>query len=187
MVLGRDVFTAKVPTTPEDQSLGVLDAIDRALEAAGALPADVDAFAHGMTVATNALLEGVHARTAFVATEGFTDIVELGRQARADLYRLCVAHPPPMTPAERRFAAPERLGGRLHSLPAPAVASRSARDELLENEVIRPTIELFDEVDIALVGFRPTSRRACCWPRGAAGSNSGWPNQARCWRPEERS
>lgn len=109
VVLGRDVFTAKVPTTPEDQSLGVLDAIDLALEAAGALPADVDAFAHGMTVATNALLEGVHARTAFVATEGFTDIVELGRQARADLYRLCVAHPPPMTPAERRFAAPERI------------------------------------------------------------------------------
>ena len=85
VVLGRDVFTAKVPTTPEDQSLGVLDAIDLALEAAGARPADVAAVAHGMTVATNALLEGVHARTAFVATEGFTDIVELGQRSRAGL------------------------------------------------------------------------------------------------------
>ncbi len=109
VVRDEDVFTAKVPTTPEDQSLGVLDAVRAALDAAGAAPAHVDTFAHGMTVATNALLEGEHARTAFVATEGFTDVVELGRQARADLYRLCAAHPAPMTPAERRFAAPERV------------------------------------------------------------------------------
>ena len=44
-----------------------------------------------MTVATNALLEGAGARTAFVATEGFTDLVALGRQARPELYRLCAA------------------------------------------------------------------------------------------------
>ena len=46
-----------------------------------------------MTVATNALLEGRGARTAFVATEGFTDLVALGRQNRAELYRLCAAAP----------------------------------------------------------------------------------------------
>ena len=46
-----------------------------------------------MTVATNALLEGRGARTAFVATEGFTDLVALGRQNRAELYRLCAARP----------------------------------------------------------------------------------------------
>ena len=66
-------------------------------------------FAHGMTVATNALLEGRGARTALVATEGFTDVVELGRQARADLYRLCAAHPAPLVPPERRVGAPERM------------------------------------------------------------------------------
>jgi N-methylhydantoinase A len=61
-------------------------------------------------VTTNALLEGHAARTALVATEGFTDLVELGRQARADLYRLCVAHPPALAPPGLRFAVDERTG-----------------------------------------------------------------------------
>ena len=81
----------------------------RRLERAGARPADVELLAHGMTVATNALLEGRGARTAFVATEGFTDLIELGRQARRDLYRLCAAWPAPFAPPERRFGAPERV------------------------------------------------------------------------------
>ena len=68
------------------------------------------AFAHGTTVATNALLEGEGARTVLVATAGFEDVVELGRQARADLYRLCKAHPAPLVPRERRVGAAERMG-----------------------------------------------------------------------------
>ena len=58
------VHTAKAPTTPDDQSRGVMAAVERALEAAGARASDVEGFAHGMTVATNALLEGTVARTA---------------------------------------------------------------------------------------------------------------------------
>ena len=73
-------------------------------------PSDVDRFVHGMTVGTNALLEGKVARTALLATEGFTDIEELGRQARAELYRLCAGHPPPLVPPELRVAVPERCG-----------------------------------------------------------------------------
>ena len=104
------VHTAKAPTTPDDQSRGVMAAVERALDDAGARAGDVEGFAHGMTVATNALLEGTVARTAFVATSGFTDVVALGRQARRELYRLCAAHPAPLTPPERRFAARERTG-----------------------------------------------------------------------------
>src|SRR4051812_47477051 len=104
------VHTAKAPTTPDDQSRGVIAAVERALQDAGAQASEVEAFAHGMTVATNALLEGTVARTAFVATDGFTDVVALGRQARRELYRLCAAHPAPLTPPERRFAARERTG-----------------------------------------------------------------------------
>ncbi|MGZ6672485.1 MAG: hydantoinase/oxoprolinase family protein [Solirubrobacteraceae bacterium] len=104
------VHTAKAPTTPDDQSRGVMTAVERALDDAGARASDVEGFAHGMTVATNALLEGTVARTAFVATSGFTDVVALGRQARRELYRLCAAHPAPLTPPERRFAARERTG-----------------------------------------------------------------------------
>jgi N-methylhydantoinase A len=110
VVAGGALHTAKAPTTPGDQSEGVMTAVRRALRSAGAGPDDVEAFAHGMTVATNALLEGKVARTAFVATEGFTDVVALGRQARRELYRLCAAHPAPLTALERRFGARERTG-----------------------------------------------------------------------------
>ena len=103
------LVTAKAPTTPHDQSEGVLAAVRAALERAGAGAGDVEAFAHGTTVATNALLEGRGARTVLVATEGFEDVVELGRQARADLYRLCAAHPAPLVPPELRVGAPERM------------------------------------------------------------------------------
>ncbi len=103
------LITAKAPSTPEDQSAGVMAAVTAALERAGAKPDQVREFSHGMTVATNALLEGNGARTAFVATEGFGDIVALGRQDRPELYRLCAARPQPLTPPERRFGAPERM------------------------------------------------------------------------------
>src|SRR3984957_5388786 len=104
------LHTAKVPSTPAEQSRGVLEAVRAVLARAGAEPGEVERFAHGMTVATNALLQGRTARTALIATEGFTDVIELGRQARAQLYDLCRAAPAPLVPAARRFAAPERMG-----------------------------------------------------------------------------
>ncbi|HEX2070163.1 MAG TPA: hydantoinase/oxoprolinase family protein [Thermoleophilaceae bacterium] len=100
------VRTGKAPTTPEDQSLGVLAAVEQALGDSGA--AAVERLVHGMTVGTNALLEGRTARTALIATERFADIEELGRQARPELYRLCASGPPPLVPAELRVEAPER-------------------------------------------------------------------------------
>ena len=101
--------TAKAPSTPEDQSRGVLAAVHAVLERAGRDAGQIEAFSHGMTVATNALLEGRGARTALIATEGFTDVVELGRQNRAELYRLCAARPAPLVPEELRFGARERM------------------------------------------------------------------------------
>src|SRR5215218_8473240 len=116
------LVTAKAPTTPHDQSEGVLAAVRTALERAGGDARGVRAFAHGTTVATNALLEGHGARTVLVANEGFEDIVELGRQARADLYRLCAAHPAPLVPPDWRVDAPERMtpAGPLRPLDDPA-------------------------------------------------------------------
>jgi N-methylhydantoinase A len=108
LVAGDRLVTGKSPTTPADQSEGVMNAVDEALGAADAQPGDVERFVHGMTVGTNALLEGRVARTALFATEGFTDLEELGRQARPELYRLCVGHPAPI--AELRVAVPERTG-----------------------------------------------------------------------------
>ncbi|MEA2379433.1 MAG: N-methylhydantoinase [Thermoleophilaceae bacterium] len=110
LLAGDRLVTGKSPTTPADQSEGVMSAVGEALAAADANPADVERFVHGMTVGTNALLEGRVARTALLATEGFTDLEELGRQARPELYRLCVGHPPPIVPAELRVPVPERTG-----------------------------------------------------------------------------
>jgi N-methylhydantoinase A len=107
---GDRLITAKAPSTPRDQSEGVIAAVEAALERAGAEPSAVERFVHGMTVGTNALLEGKVARTALLATEGFTDLEELGRQARAELYRLCAGHPPPLVPPDLRIAVPERTG-----------------------------------------------------------------------------
>jgi N-methylhydantoinase A len=125
LVAGGRVAAAKAPSTPHDQSEGVLAAIRTVLDRAGRRAEEVDAFAHGMTVATNALLEGKVARTALVATEGFTDVVELGRQARRDLYRLCARHPAPLVPPELRVAAPERMGP---DGPIVELADRGAED-----------------------------------------------------------
>src|SRR4051794_14657544 len=102
---GRRVHTAKRPTTPEDQSIGVIAAIDAVLAKAGAEGADVSSFAHGMTVGTNALLEERGARTASISTRGFADVLEIARQDRPRLYRLCAPKPVPLVPAERRFEA----------------------------------------------------------------------------------
>jgi N-methylhydantoinase A/oxoprolinase/acetone carboxylase beta subunit len=129
LVVGGRAVTAKAPTTPDDQSRGVIAAVEAALGKAGRDAAEVAVFAHGMTVATNALLEGRGARTVLVVTEGFTDVVELGRQRRRDLYRLCARHPPPLTPPARRVAAPERAAPEGVVRPL-ADAERLARDVL---------------------------------------------------------
>jgi N-methylhydantoinase A len=107
---GHALHTAKSPTTPDDQSRGVIEAVEAVLERAGAEPGDLAVFAHGMTVGTNALLEERGARTALVATEGFTDVLEIGRQNRPSLYHLCRAKPAPLAPPELRFGIPERVG-----------------------------------------------------------------------------
>ncbi|HKJ36067.1 MAG TPA: hydantoinase/oxoprolinase N-terminal domain-containing protein, partial [Solirubrobacterales bacterium] len=110
LIAGGRIVTAKVPSTPRDQSEGVMAAIDRALEGAGADHASVAALSHGMTVGTNALLERRGARTALVATEGFTDLLEIARQDRVSLYRLCADRPPPLAHPDLRVGVRERVG-----------------------------------------------------------------------------
>jgi N-methylhydantoinase A len=147
------LVTAKAPTTPDDQSEGVLDAVRAALDRAHARAQDVERFVHGMTVGTNALLEGKVARTTLLATEGFTDIEELGRQARAELYRLCAAHPPPLVPPERRVAVPERCG--------PDGVLRP-----LDPDELRSRIEAAGDFEAAAVcllwGFRHPAHEVAC-------------------------
>jgi N-methylhydantoinase A len=102
-----DLVTAKVPTT-DDQSVGVLDGIEKACANASIEPSDVDAFTHATTVTVNALLEEAGARTALVTTEGFRDVLELARQTRPDLYDLDATRPDPLVPRRRRLTVAER-------------------------------------------------------------------------------
>jgi N-methylhydantoinase A len=112
LVDGEAVHTAKLPTTPDDQSVAVIAAVEEVLRRAGAAPEAVESFGHGMTVGTNALLEERGARTALIATEGFADLLEIGRQDRPELYRLCTPKPAPLVAPELRFEARERSGPR---------------------------------------------------------------------------
>ncbi len=99
----NELRTAKIPTAPRQE--------ESVLAAAAAVGADeVERFAHGTTVATNALLERKGARTAFVGTQGFEHLLHLRRQNRAELYRLCADHPAPLVPLERCFGVRERTG-----------------------------------------------------------------------------
>jgi len=107
LVVDGDLHTAKVPTTA-DQSVGVLDGIAKACDAAGIDPAAIDAFAHAMTVSVNALLERDGANTALVTTEGFRDVLEIARQDRPALYDLDATKPEPLVPRSRRFEIDER-------------------------------------------------------------------------------
>jgi len=103
LLAGGRVRTAKVPTALRQE--------ESVLEAASAVAAQgVERFAHGTTVATNALLERRGARTAFVSNLGFEHLLHLRRQTRAHLYRLCAAHPEPLVPLERCHGVRGRLG-----------------------------------------------------------------------------
>ena len=92
----------KLPSTPADPSRGILQGVKET----GVTSAE---FVHGSTVATNALLEGKGARTALVTTMGFEDVLEIGRQSRAELYNLEMDRAPALAPWELRFGLPERV------------------------------------------------------------------------------
>ena len=101
-----ELHVAKVLSTPADQSAGAIAALD---ETSIDGPS-IAAYAHGTTVATNALLERRGARTALLTTEGFRDVLEIARQTRPSLYDLTKRPPEPLVPRELRFTVRERVG-----------------------------------------------------------------------------
>src|SRR5256886_10139913 len=118
---GGRVTTAKVLTAAHQE-----ESVVAAARAAGATGM-VERFAHGTTVATNALLERKGARTAFVTNAGFEHLLHLRRQTRAQLYRPCADWPEPLVPLDRCHAVRGRLGPATELQP-PAVGSPPAFD-----------------------------------------------------------
>jgi N-methylhydantoinase A len=109
------VSTHKVLSTPGDPAEAVLAGL-RETGLAG-----TKSVVHGSTVATNALLERKGVRTALIATKGFEDVLEIGRQTRPDIYRLFVVRPAPLVDARFRFGVDERVlcGGEAEKAPEP--------------------------------------------------------------------
>jgi len=110
---GRLVLT-KVPSTPKDLLEGIDAAVRRVLALAGAPASAVERFIHGTTVATNAVLEQKGAVTAILTTEGFEDVLEMGRQKRSRMYDLDMDPETPtfVAPRCRRIGIRERLDAR---------------------------------------------------------------------------
>ena len=104
-------YTAKVPSTPKRLVEAVRDGALKALDEAGASPDAVERFIHGTTVGTNALLERKGAITAVLATEGFEDVLEIGRLKRTRMYDLFIDPETPtfLAPKRRRRGVPERI------------------------------------------------------------------------------
>ena len=101
---GRVERVIKVPSTPKDPSIGLLDA----LRAAELTPADLDQILHGTTIATNAVIERRGARCALITTRGFRDVLELGRRDRPHMYGLTGIQRP-LIPRDCRWEVDERL------------------------------------------------------------------------------
>ena len=104
---GGRLHSAKVPSLPGEQWRGVLDA----LASLGIAPDSIRAFVHGTTIATNALLERKGASTGLVTTEGFRDLLEIGKGRRliGGLFDPEWRRPAPIVPRDRRLEVPERI------------------------------------------------------------------------------
>jgi N-methylhydantoinase A len=96
----KTVTVAKVPTTPENRALGTVRGLLRALELQGRKGADIGYVGHGMTTATNAVIQRTGGRTAFVTNEGFRDLLLIGRQNRPSLYDIRKTRPEPLVRRE---------------------------------------------------------------------------------------
>jgi len=103
------IFYTKTPSTPQNQSKGVLDGIKKVIEFNKVRPDEIDQIVHGTTVATNALLERKGSRTALLTTKGFKDVIYIGRQNRSQLYSLAPQKPAPLIPRNLIIEITERM------------------------------------------------------------------------------
>jgi N-methylhydantoinase A len=127
------VRVGKVLTTPKDPAQAVEQGVVGLLHDAARPPAHVRTLIHGTTLATNALIERKGARTGLLATEGFRDAVEIGREGRYDMYDLFIDPPAPLVPRHLRLEVAERVmaDGSVHR-PLDHEAARRAIAHLLE-------------------------------------------------------
>lgn len=136
---GTPKAVAKLLTTPEDFSEGLLEGLQRLLSEAGIEGEEICRLVHGTTIVTNALIERAGAATALLTTAGFRDVLEIGREDRYDLYDLDLALPEPLVPRRWR-----------REISARVLADGTVRSPVDVAEVRRVVAELADEGVISL-------------------------------------
>ncbi|MFB0840896.1 hydantoinase/oxoprolinase family protein [Paenibacillus oleatilyticus] len=104
-----EILNHKVPSTPDDPSRAIMNGVEQILELNGVSVSEVRYLAHGTTVATNSLIERKGALTGLLVTEGFRDLLEIGRQTRPGLYDFFKEKPEQVIPGHLRLEVDERL------------------------------------------------------------------------------
>ncbi|MCC5975756.1 MAG: hydantoinase/oxoprolinase family protein [Rubellimicrobium sp.] len=103
------MFSTKVLTTYAAPEEAILDGMTQVCAKAGIAPADLTRIIHGTTLATNALIERRGAKTAFITTEGFRDVIEMRTESRFEQYDLNLTLPLPLIPRADRLVVRERV------------------------------------------------------------------------------
>jgi len=133
----------KVPSTPPDFSTGVSNAVEAILRESARSGEEVIRFAHGTTVATNAVLERRGPAVGLITTDGFRDVLEIGRQDRNDVFDINYRRPTPLVQRKLRIGVPERmLADGTEARPLDETAVLAALSRLVERgaEVVAVTL-----------------------------------------------
>lgn len=99
----------KVSSTPDDPSRGITQGVEEGISEVGTTAAEVAFLGHGTTVATNALIQGRGVQTGLITTDGFRDLLEIGRQKRPDLYDIQADKPDTLVSRDLRIGVKERV------------------------------------------------------------------------------
>lgn len=100
-----EIIVSKVSTTPGNPAIGTINAVEDLSVSMN----EVGFFVHGTTVVINALIENNGAKTALITTEGFRDVLEIGRSNRKNMYDALYKKPSSLVPRRLRFEVPERI------------------------------------------------------------------------------
>ncbi|MGO7541318.1 hydantoinase/oxoprolinase family protein [Rhizobium ruizarguesonis] len=144
----------KVPSTPDDPSRGITDGVSEGLATVGSTASHVAFLGHGTTVATNALIELRGVKSGLITTDGFRDLLEIGRQKRPSLYDMNAEKPEILVSRDRRLEVPERL------------RSDGSVDQPLDETQLRAAIRKLADEDVKaiaicfLYGFLNTQHEA---------------------------
>ena len=109
---GQDFYSTKVLTTYSAPENAIIEGLHKVCELSGVKPSAIQQIIHGTTLATNALIERRGAKTAFITTDGFRDVIEMRTESRFEQYDLNLQLPEPLLPRHRRYTLPERINAK---------------------------------------------------------------------------